>query len=281
MEVYSHLDKGIEQFREEIAEYAEQAATMNLPYWLIVQDSAPIGIFVVGEEPIQLIASPGTPMALINSLNTEVPETTLELFAIKSLELAKQREVEYALTTFRSDETKGISQFKERGFQEFDDCYKMVRQLDGLHKPSDILHFKQVQRYEMKEFITLAEKFLQGSPDIALTRALEHLLELPEKFLNLYYNQEEFYFAIKGERPVGILNTNKTRGYINNIGIDPRNRGKGYGKQVMYFALEKLRKQGCKTANLRVHVKNQVAIHLYESLGFVKKERYKRLIWWK
>lgn len=279
MEVYSHLDEEIEIFKGEIAGYAEQAETMDLPYWVFAQDSNPVGIFVVGEEPIQLLASPGTPMALINSLNTEEPKETLENFALKSLELAKQRDVAYALGTFRSDETKAINQFKEKGFQEFDDCYKMICQLDRPFKTSGILHFKQVQRDEMRDFIKLAEEFLQGSPDIALTKALEHLLELPEEFLDFYYNQEEFYFAIKAEKPIGILNTNKTRGYINNIGIDKRNRGKGYGRQVIYFALEKLKEHGCIKANLRVHVKNKVAIHLYESLGFVKKERYRRLIW--
>jgi ribosomal protein S18 acetylase RimI-like enzyme len=47
----------------------------------------------------------------------------------------------------------------------------------------------------------------------------------------------------------------------------------------MQFALQQLKNSGCEQAYLRVHVENKPAIHLYESLGFEKAERYKTLIW--
>lgn len=34
-------------------------------------------------------------------------------------------------------------------------------------------------------------------------------------------------------------------------------------------------------ASLQVHVDNNVAIGLYESLGFTAEDRIKHLIWWK
>jgi ribosomal protein S18 acetylase RimI-like enzyme len=90
---------------------------------------------------------------------------------------------------------------------------------------------------------------------------------------------EKFYFANEGQRTVGIINLNESKGLISNIGVDPAMRGKGYGRQMMLFGLDQLKRSGCKEAYLRVHVNNTPAIRLYESLGFVRSGRYKTLIW--
>jgi hypothetical protein len=82
----------------------------------------------------------------------------------------------------------------------------------------------------MRQFIEIARKFLQGSPDITLSIALQHMLELPDKFLNFYYSQEKFYFANKNQQPVGIIDFNPERSLNSNIGVDPQYRGKGSPK---------------------------------------------------
>jgi len=155
----------------------------------------------------------------------------------------------------------------------------MICQLDKPFKPSEEIQFSPVQKEEMRQFIKTAKEILQDSPDIMLTKALKHFLELPDAFLNFYYTLEKFYFAKKNQRTIGVLNFNVARGLISNIGVDPKERGKGYGRQIMLFGLEQLKNSGCKQAYLRVHVENKPAVHLYESLGFVKAERYKSLIW--
>jgi len=155
----------------------------------------------------------------------------------------------------------------------------MVCQLDKDFQSLDELQFRQVQREEMRQFIEIAEKFLRGSADITLSKALEHMLELPDEFLSFYYSQEKFYFANNDKQAVGILDFNSGRGLISNVGVDPQQRGKGYGRQIMLFALKELKNNGCKQAYLRVHVENKTAISLYESLGFVKAERYRTLMW--
>ena len=155
----------------------------------------------------------------------------------------------------------------------------MVCQLDKTFRTSEELRFTQVKKEEMRQFIEWAEKFLQDSPDVALTEALKHLSELTDEFLSIYYSLERFYFADKDQQKVGIISFNTSSGLISNIGVDSQQRGKGYGRQIMLFGLEQLKESGCKQAYLRVHVKNEPAVHLYESLGFVRAERYKRLIW--
>jgi len=279
MEVYSNKDEKAKPILEKISKYTQQVEAMQLPYWVFAQNSNPIGIVVVGKEPMQLLAPPGTPMALVHLIAQQQPKEDIAEFAFKALNLVTEKNVEYALVTLSMKEEEALKQFRKIKFQGLDDAYKMTCQLDKPFKPSSELSFKQVQKEEMRQFIKVAKEFLQGSPDVTLTIALEHFSELPDDFLNLYHTMEKFYFAKKNQQTIGILNLNPTKGLISNIGVDPKERGRGYGKQIMLFGLEQLRKSGCKQAYLRVHVENKAAIHLYESLGFVKAERYQMLIW--
>jgi len=279
MKVYSNTDPDVKPYLQRISKYAQQAQVMNLPYWIFVQDENPIGIIAVGKEPIQLLASPGTLVALINLIDAKQPRGNIEVFAKEALDLAIQKNAEYALAGFRFNEETAIYVFQELGFKEFDDCYQMVCQLDKDFRPSADLQFVGVKKEEMRQFIAFAEIFLQGSPDVTLTEALKHFHELPDEFLSLYYSLDRFYLVKNDKEVVGVLDFNPNSGLISNIGVASQLRGKGYGKQIMLFALEQLNKSGCKKAFLRVHVENKTAIHLYESLGFVKAERYKRLIW--
>jgi len=279
MKVYSHRYSGIKSILQKIPKVAQQLKASNLPYWVFVMNSNPIGIVVVGKEPMQLLASPGTPMALIALIDTKLPKENIETFANETLKLVTQKSVEYALVKLPFNEDVAINQFKKVKFKEFDDEYRMVCQLDKILNLSQELEFIQVKKEEMRQFIELAEKFLQGSPDVALREALKHILELPDVFLDSWFSTEKFYFARKGKQTVGILDLDTTKGLISGMGVDSQQRSKGYGRQIMLFALEQLRKDNCEKAYLRVHAENEPAIHLYESLGFTNVERNKRLIW--
>ena len=279
MKIYSHTDPDAKPFLKKISKHTQQAEAFQMPYWVFVQDSDPIGLVAVGKEPVQLIASPGTPMAIIQLTDTNQPKQIIEHFAREGLRIATSKNIKYAVSVFSSDEDEAISQFKKRGFQDFDDSYKMICRLDKSFKASDELRFRRVQREEMRRFIEIAGKFLSGSPDITLRKALEHFPELPDEFLDFYYPQEKFYFADKDQQTIGVLDFKPDKGLISNVGVDPQQRGKGYGRQIMLFALQQLKNSGCEQAYLRVHVENTPAIHLYESLGFEKAERYKTLMW--
>jgi len=279
LEVYSHEDPDIKPFMSRISKVAEQVETLKLPYWLFVESSNPIGIVIIGKEPIQLLASPGTTMAFVDLLDMKSSRDVIETFAAEALGLISQKNVEYALAKLPSKQDVAIREFKKKNFKEFDDCYHMICKLDKTYSPSTELEFKQIRKEEMRKFIILTKKFLQDSPDVALTKALKHILELSDEFLDNYFMMEEFYTACKEEQPVGILNINSAKGLVSNVGVDPQQRGKGYGRQIMLFGLEQLKRKGCEQAYLRVHVDNKPAVHLYEALGFIKAQRYKRLIW--
>jgi hypothetical protein len=81
MEVYTHEDQSVKQFLDKIANYTRLAKTMNLPYWIFISDSNPVGVVTIGREPIQLLAPIGTPMAVIQMTDTKMPAQTIEEFA--------------------------------------------------------------------------------------------------------------------------------------------------------------------------------------------------------
>jgi len=278
LKVYSHKDPEAKPFIEKISRYTHQAEAMKLPYWIFVQNLNPIGIVAIGKEPIQLLAPPGTSVALASLTDFKQPPENVKAFISEAVKLAAQNNVGYTMATFPSDQNEAITQFENAGFKEFDDCYQMTCQLNKPPAPSTELQFVQVKKEEMRQFISTAAKFLQGSPDVTLTEALRYMPMLPDDFLGFYYTLEKFYFANKDQTTVGILNINTNQRLISNIGVDPQQRGKGYGKQIMLFGLNQLKSSGCEQAYLRVHVNNSSAIHLYELLGFIKATRYKRLI---
>jgi len=279
LKAYAHNDPEAKAVLEKVSKYTQQAQAMKLPYWVLARETNPVGIMAVGKEPVQLLASPGTPMAIMRIVEASLTEEDIADFATEALRLAKEKGSEYAVATFSDEEEAAMRQFKTAGFKEFDDCYRMICQLDKSFSAVSELQFKQVQSEEMRRFVEVAKRFLKGSPDVSLSKALEHTRELPDEFLKFIYSQEKAFFANRDGKIIGVLQFNPSKGLISNVGVDPEQRGKGYGKQILRFALEQLKNSGCKQAYLRVHVENEAAIHVYELSGFSKAERYKTLMW--
>jgi GNAT superfamily N-acetyltransferase len=55
---------------------------------------------------------------------------------------------------------------------------------------------------------------------------------------------------------------------IEDVAVDPKWQGRGFGKKMMYYALEAARKAGCYKAVLSSNLKRERAHAFYESLGF-------------
>jgi ribosomal protein S18 acetylase RimI-like enzyme len=58
------------------------------------------------------------------------------------------------------------------------------------------------------------------------------------------------------------------QGWIFDIEVDDAHRGQGLGRQLMLAALDKAKALGCTSIKLNVFGGNDVAIRLYQSLGF-------------
>jgi ribosomal-protein-alanine N-acetyltransferase len=57
-------------------------------------------------------------------------------------------------------------------------------------------------------------------------------------------------------------------GQINNIAVHPDFQGRGIGKEILRFALDKIRRLGGMFVTLEVRQSNAAAISLYEKMGF-------------
>jgi ribosomal protein S18 acetylase RimI-like enzyme len=58
------------------------------------------------------------------------------------------------------------------------------------------------------------------------------------------------------------------QGWIFDIEIDETRRGQGLGRQLMLAAMDKAKAMGCTSIKLNVFGSNDIAIRLYQSLGF-------------
>lgn len=279
MKIYPDSDSHMKQYSNEISEYTALARSMKLPYWIWVTEEKPIGLVIIGKEPIRLFAPLGTPMAVIELIDAKQSRTNLERFAKEAKQLAIKHNTEYATIVLSSEETNAIESFKKHDFRVLADSYIMVSQLSREFNDHTSLQFYPVKRKEARKWAKQASQFLKGSPDTILELGLKNILALPDAFIDLVFNLETFYFVNRNHEAIGVLEINRERGTIGNIGVKPSQRNKGYGRQIVTFGLKQLKAINCKQARLRVHAANNHAIHLYRSSGFKIKQRRLTLIW--
>jgi GNAT superfamily N-acetyltransferase len=280
MKAISHEHPDAASLISAIPKAAARARAMNLPYWIIARDTTPVGVVMVGTEPQQLTAPPGTPIALVALEPAHASSESLPDFISAVTTLVAEKNLANALVNLSFEHRSARRQFLHAGFEPFDDYYFMYRQLSRRGAPSPDLQFKPVQRGETREWFTTATRFLAGTADAALNHGLQYMRTLPDSFLTRYHAAEELYFVTKGETTVGILDIHGTNGWIGNMAVDPLSRRRGYGTQILIFALTRLKTRGCRQAGLRVHVNNTPARQFYDALGFKKTARFQRLLWW-
>ena len=108
------------------------------------------------------------------------------------------------------------------------------------------------------------------------SEALEKSRQQIESLLpqGLQTKNHYIYTLVDGDQAVGMiwLNAQLDRavksGFIFDVMVDEKLRGKGYGKQLMSLIEEKARELGLKSIGLHVFAYNQVARNLYESIGY-------------
>jgi len=66
----------------------------------------------------------------------------------------------------------------------------------------------------------------------------------------------------------GIMRKGMWRGLIESVHVSPEQRNKGFGKQMMRWALERCRERGCGMVQLTSNKKRLDAHRFYRTLGF-------------
>ena len=67
--------------------------------------------------------------------------------------------------------------------------------------------------------------------------------------------------------------SNKLRGYIAMLAVDPDNRRLGLGRKLVTRTIEAMREVGADEVILETEITNLAALRLYESMGFLRDKR--------
>jgi ribosomal protein S18 acetylase RimI-like enzyme len=279
MEILSQKDLKLEKYREKIEEYVKTYESMGFVYWVFITESVPIAIFFSGKEPVNLISPPGTPMGMIKILEYNLSKENINEIARKSKKIGKENNANYiVILNVPKKFSEIVDTLKTLNFEEHASWYKMKKLLDKFPKSKGELKLKEVQKEEVRDFLNFSEHCTSGSYD---DESMLYLAEISDKLLNFWYDMQILYYVCTAKEMIGILNLNlNNENNINNIGVAPEHRKKGYGREIMKYAFEKLREKKIENAGLRVHVRNVPAKHLYDSLGFKVVEQLIDIIYW-
>jgi ribosomal protein S18 acetylase RimI-like enzyme len=99
----------------------------------------------------------------------------------------------------------------------------------------------------------------------------EFLADLPQ---GVQTRDNYLYTLFDGDTAVGLiwmrtyLDRPTKEGFIFELYVEEKYRGKGYGKQAMFLIEEKARELGLKSIGLHVFGSNKIARNLYEAVGY-------------
>ena len=277
----AHDDPEIEEVKDQISRYTKMVEPYGFTYQVYLNESDLVGIAFIGQEPMQLFKPIGTPLIRFLILDYDQPVEMLHAFADEVLNLAKAREVEFAYLNIPAGHDAVTTHLAQIGFRELANRIEMTRPLDEIFEVSDTLKYERVLREDLRRFGECMKEFMSGSQDAVLDMVLGNLLNFPEPLLDQWYQSIQAYFVYRGDEVIGVLDLSPPTGHINNIGVVPSHRGKGFGTEMLRFCLKLFKEAGAEKASLGVNATNTPAIHVYEKLGFSVDEHILTYIWWK
>ena len=138
------------------------------------------------------------------------------------------------------------------------------------------LNFRQAKLNDLSEIVRmLADDFLGSSRE-----RFEY--PLPETYIKAFQelNVEKNNQLIVAEKNDGVVGTMQItfipsisfqggkRAMIESVRVDERFRGQGIGREMMFWAIERAREEGCISIQLTTNSERRDAHRFYESLGF-------------
>ncbi|MHA1927735.1 MAG: GNAT family N-acetyltransferase [Candidatus Thorarchaeota archaeon] len=280
MKTLTKKNSEIEKYSETLKPYVFGYDERNVPYWVLVNNDQVVGIVVVGEEPLKVIEPLGTIGSVVLVVDYNQPAEIMDKFATESLRIAKEQNAVYSLIDLPEKYDILVKSFETKGYEEISRSLTMSCKLDSDYDQELSLRFERIERKEALNFLNKLKEFMIGSSDDMLEIIFRNLENFPEQFLDHWFQQELLYYVHEGDQMVGILDVCPNSSMsIANIGISPQSRGKGYGRQLMLYALNLLKEQGNKEAGLRVHPDNEAALQIYKSFGFKEESSKRALIW--
>jgi ribosomal protein S18 acetylase RimI-like enzyme len=142
------------------------------------------------------------------------------------------------------------------------------------HTEYEMFLRKTVKQNDASKKLVLRKATNKDAKEIALQNSIYFDIEFKEKDISMPEEEEKFgsttYMAEVNNEIVGKvrLTVEEGIGGIYGLGIRPQYRGKGYGREMLTLALEKLKERAVRDIMLQVEAKNKKALNIYRSCGF-------------
>jgi len=105
--------------------------------------------------------------------------------------------------------------------------------------------------------------FVQKWPNLCF---LAYLKSNPDKIIGSCVSKLDY-------QPKPAQDSNKLRGYIAMLSVDPDHRRLGLGRKLVMKTIETMRELGADEVILETEITNTAALRLYESIGFLRDKR--------
>jgi ribosomal protein S18 acetylase RimI-like enzyme len=142
------------------------------------------------------------------------------------------------------------------------------------HTEYEMFLRKTAKQNNISKELVLRKANNKDAKEIALQNSIYFDIEFKEKDISMPEEEEKFgsttYMAEVNNEIVGKvrLTVEEGIGGIYGLGILPQYRGKGYGREILTLAVEKLKEKCVRDIMLQVEAKNKKALNLYKSCGF-------------
>lgn len=277
--VISSKDPEVKHLIEDLLRWQPPLSSEIQQFWVCIEQSTPFGFVLLGQEPDQLLAAPGTKFLQIIITRPIDPEIMREVI-VESKKIGDFEKVGYLVTDVSANESAMIAQINREGFEVFDDAYGLIYHSDNQSTKSQKydLTFQESVPVDQDRFVEYVRTFLQGSLDPRIQKTRQYLSMVPSAFWFDSFQPGLHFFVIKNEETIGVLSIDAIQGLITNVAVAPSYRGQGYGQKIIRFALQKLGKVHCRIIRLRVHKDNLPALRLYEHFNFQKEVHWLTLL---
>lgn len=153
---------------------------------------------------------------------------------------------------------------------------EFIRVTGSIHHHSEYEMFLKDNEYLVQAVnnVVLRKATNHDGKEIALQNSVYFHEEFKDENIILPEEEEKcgsyIYMAEVNNNTIGKvhLEINDGLGGIFGLGVLPDHRMKGYGREILLGAIEKLREKGAKDIMLQVEAKNSNALNLYKSCGF-------------
>ncbi|VVB79508.1 Acetyltransferase (GNAT) family protein [uncultured archaeon] len=140
-----------------------------------------------------------------------------------------------------------------------------------------------IRKATKKDLKNIAELFLEyGKYENSLNKeveagSLKQIIKEEKEHMGL---GTEYFVVEENKKVLGVLNINVDRrgkekvGVLHTLIIKKEARNKGYGKQLVDYALIYFKKKNCKRARTFIHISNKNALGFWKKQGFHTEEGY-------